>query len=85
MTQNKLESFIEATVNNLSGFFIALGLWAFVVNPLLKSGYLNIDNSITITFIFFIVSMLRTYFWRRFFATGLHTTVHNILSRDNHV
>ncbi len=85
MEQSKLESRIETILNNGSGFIISLGLWAFIVNPLIKLNYISIDDSFSITSIFFIVSMLRSYSWRRFFATGVHKIVHTWVAQSIHI
>jgi len=34
------------------------------------------ENGLAITCVFTGVSILRSYYWRRFFARGLHKTVH---------
>lgn len=81
MEQSKLESAIEAFVNNGSGFLIALTMWACVVGPLIKAGVLSVDNNVIITTIFFMVSYLRSFFWRRFFATGVHRSIHKFIGR----
>jgi len=72
--QSKLESFIEAFINTFSGWFISFLLWSFVIGPAF-----NIDTSIgenmLITAIFTVVSIIRSYFWRRFFANEIHVTI----------
>jgi len=69
--QSKLESLIESFVNTFSGWFISFLLWSFAIGPLF-----NIETSILenmgITAIFTVVSIGRSYFWRRFFNAGIH-------------
>lgn len=72
MTQTKLESLSEKLCSVGSGFIVALAIWEYVIRPLVKSGVLSIDHSLTITLIFTVVSIVRGYFWRRFFNAGLH-------------
>jgi len=72
--QSKLESLLESSVNTFSGWFISFLLWSFAIGPLF-----NIDTSITenmlITAIFTVVSIVRSYFWRRFFSNEIHITI----------
>jgi len=77
--QSKLESRIEVTVNYLSGFLLAWVTFTWVVTPLVEFGVIRWDNAFAITMIFTVVSILRTYFWRRFFATNLHMVVHKFV------
>ena len=67
MNQSKMESLIEQTCNIGSGFIIAAVTWAYFVAPMIREGYMTIDQPITITVIFTVVSFIRSYFWRRFF------------------
>lgn len=80
MQQTKLVSFIESIVNIGSGFFVALLLWILLVTPLWDIQVKFIDNFL-ITIIFTIVSVIRSYFWRRFFNHGLHNVVYNFVKR----
>jgi len=80
MEQSKLESKIETILNIFSGFFISVFMWAMIVAPLIKLNVLSIDNTYIITGIFTVTSLLRSYFWRRFFATGIHIVVHKWLN-----
>lgn len=72
MNQTKLESLFEKLCSVASGFVMALAIWEYVIRPLVHSGVLSVDNSLTITLIFTVVSIIRGYFWRRFFNAGLH-------------
>lgn len=78
MDQTRLESIVESTFNNGSGFLISICLFEYVVKPLYDNGMTQ--NSIVIVSMFTVVSMLRSYFWRRFFNRGLHRWIHRTLS-----
>lgn len=81
MEQTALESKIETVLNISSGFVISYGMWLFVVNPLIEHGYLTINDAFSITMIFTVTSVIRSYYWRRFFAKGLHRIVHRWISK----
>jgi len=84
MQQSKLESHLEAFVNQASGYIISLCLWHFIMAPLLKKYHIDITTggaSVGITTVFFIVSYVRSFFWRRFFNAGLHKVIHRLVTR----
>lgn len=64
--QSKIESFIEATTNTVSGFVIALAVYAGIVTPLYDLDVTFFEN-IEITCIMALVSVARSYLWRRCF------------------
>ena len=66
MRQSRLESAVEAVLNVGSGFVVAMVLWQFVAAPLWGYEVTLLDN-LGLTTIFTIVSVTRTYVWRRFF------------------
>ena len=74
MKQTKLESLVEASLNTASGFVVSLLVWQWLVAPLFG---LPIDWTMNfgITIIFTIVSVLRSYIWRRFFNAGINRAV----------
>ena len=74
MQQSKLVSGIETVLNQVSGFILSLVVWQWVVAPLFGYEVTLLDN-LGLTSIFTIVSMLRSYAWRRFFNAGLHDVV----------
>ena len=76
MDQTKLESGIETCCNVGSGFILAYFVWAWVVVPLIENGFLTIESTFAITSIFTVVSLVRGYGWRRFFANGVHKKIH---------
>lgn len=80
MNQSKIESFIESLMNILSGFFIAMIVWQFIIIPLY--GFDNsIKQNLVITSIFTVTSISRSYFWRRFFNKQIHKNVHKWIKK----
>lgn len=81
--QSKLESFVEACLNTASGFIIAMILttfFSYVDNPILFLGDgLSPHEIVLWTLIMTVVSVLRSYFWRRVFANEVHKLVHIII------
>jgi len=73
--QTKLQSFLEQCANMGSGLIISVFLLTYVINPFYGFEASPIDN-ILITAIFPALSIIRGYFWRRFFNAGLHKKVH---------
>lgn len=78
MNQSRMESIIEITLNYVSGFIIAYLVYEYVVIPypaLLHSAFWA-------TMLFTVVSVIRSYIWRRFFNAGLHQLVHAFFKRS---
>ena len=67
MSQTKLESHIEATLNIASGFILSYAVWRWFVNPMMDAGFIVITDYFLITIIFTVTSYIRSYLWRRFF------------------
>jgi hypothetical protein len=81
MRQTPLESFIEQLFNVGSGFIIAYLVWHLGLTPLIEIGYLSIYNSLTITSVFTVISVIRGFFWRRIFSKRvIHKLSYFILS-----
>ena len=74
MKQSKLESLVEASLNTASGFVVSLLVWQWLVAPIYG---LPIDWGMNfgITIIFTVVSILRSYVWRRVFNRGVNRAV----------
>jgi len=79
MEQTKLESWIEATVNIGTGFLISYTLWVWLI--WYHEGVSNVPEPFILTSIFTVTSLLRSFFWRRFFNNGLHKAVHKLVKR----
>lgn len=79
-TQSKLGSAVEAVINIGSGFFLSMLVWQLIANPVF--GYeVTFTQNLGLTSIFTVVSLIRSYLWRRFFAKNLHVTVMNWIGR----
>ena len=73
MDQTRLESFIESTLNTLSGFVISWALQAFIMTGL---GVAHAAaHAVWVTALFTVVSLARNYAWRRIFANKVHQKV----------
>jgi hypothetical protein len=71
--QTRLVSLIETFCNIGSGFLLSLVVWQALAAAL--DIPMPIETNVLITSVFTVVSITRSYLWRRFFATGLHETV----------
>lgn len=70
MTQSKMESLFENVLNVVSGLLLSI----YVVQPIVFKIYkieLSSFQNIQIAIIFTIVSIIRGYFWRRYFDKKL--------------
>lgn len=68
--QTRFVSFVEASLNTASGFIVSLLAWQFVVAPLF--GYtVTWETNLYLTGIFTVISIVRSYLWRRFFERRL--------------
>src|SRR5690606_30452860 len=68
MSQSRAESLLEASLNTASGFVVSLVVWHFVA-----AAYeipMPLSTNLEITGIFTVVSVARSYAWRRFFNAG---------------
>jgi hypothetical protein len=63
--QSRFQSFIESTLNVLSGFFISLYI-QILIFPYYNI-HLSISTQAQITIIFTVASVIRGYVWRRAF------------------
>ncbi len=82
LTQSKLESFVETTLNIGSGFILSLLTWIFIV-PIIFGITSDFSQSIGITILFTIVSLTRNYIWRRIFNSCTKKKIHKFLDRAN--
>lgn len=73
MIQSRLESLVEASLNTASGFVVSLIVWRFVAGWLGLP--IDMGTNLLITGIFTVVSIVRSYIWRRFFNASVHKRV----------
>jgi hypothetical protein len=66
MTQSKRGSLLEASLNTASGFVVSLIVWRFLVAPMFGFS-LDMETNVAVTSIFTVVSIARSYAWRRLF------------------
>lgn len=64
--QSRLESAVEAVLNVGSGYVLGALIWTFVIAPIWKYE-VTLFDAWAIPALFTIVSVLRSYVWRRFF------------------
>lgn len=64
--QTKTQSVIEATVNISSGMIIAYCIMQYILAPWLDIGISSSQN-VVVTIVLTVVSMARSYIWRRYF------------------
>jgi hypothetical protein len=75
MNQTRIESLIERACDISTSFFFAWCLYEYYVrnHPEL--------SSFNVTLMFTVISLVRGYYWRRFFNKGLHKIVHKNLTK----
>lgn len=66
MQQSKLESWLETGVNIATGFALAWAAWQWIVLPIWGYDSSPADN-FNITMFFTVISIARSYLWRRYF------------------
>ena len=69
--QSKLESAIEATCNTLSGFIVSLLVQVYVIVPMFDL-QTTVTQDFAMTLIFTVISIIRSYVWRRIFNWRAH-------------
>lgn len=73
MTQSRLSSLVEASLNIGSGFILSLVIWQ-TIGPLF--GYVvTMHDNLAITSIFTGASLARSYVWRRYFNARLRRQI----------
>lgn len=79
MGQSKLESVVEATCNIGSGFILSLVVWQILAG--IMEIPMPLSRNLVITSIFTVVSLTRSYLWRRYFNTRLRRKIHGMASK----
>lgn len=86
MKQSKKESLAESCINTASGF--VLGVLITVFFTYVDTGILYLGDKmdpheiIVWTSIMTIVSVLRSYLWRRFFNAEIHRLMHRFFTKS---
>jgi len=81
-SQSTWESRIEVAANYTSGFLIAWLTWTLLLLGPFTWGWIVKENGLAITMVFTAVSILRSYYWRRFFARGFHRVVQQFMKEN---
>ena len=68
--QSQMASFIEACMNTASGFVVSLLFWTYVVVPVWHLP-VTMSQNLVITGCFTVLSVARSYIWRRVFNKEL--------------
>lgn len=79
--QSRIVSLIEVGVNILTGFAVAMLVWSYVIPELFPRMVGPVSENFTITLVFTVTSIARSYLWRRFFNNGFHATLASWFSR----
>lgn len=64
--QSRTRSLVEQLLNIGSGFFVSLLVWEFIVKPVWEIDT-SFSENLSITCLFTVVSIARSYAWRRLF------------------
>ncbi len=65
MKQHKMASALEVSLNTASGFIISMCIWQVLGTYM---GYnITFGSNLFITGVFTVASLIRSYFWRRYF------------------
>lgn len=64
--QSRTRSLVEQLLNIGSGFLVSLCVWEFIVKPVWEIDT-SFSENLTITCLFTVVSIARSYAWRRLF------------------
>jgi hypothetical protein len=78
--QSPLASFIEACMNTASGFVVSLLFWTYVVVPVWNLP-VTMSQNLIITGCFTVLSVARSYIWRRVFNKEIPQRIAQGVSR----
>jgi len=79
--QSRLESVFETAANTFSGFAVSWAAYQYIVIPY-RSFFAEYGEAFWITVLFTVISLIRSYVWRRFFNADLHRWLHKKLRRN---
>jgi hypothetical protein len=83
--QTKLESWCEVIINIASGFMVSTLVWIFVIPVLWPEHASSLNTAFGITAVFTAFSVVRSYFWRRFFEKEIHRLLMRLFRLNNGV
>ncbi len=81
MNQSRLESVIETAADISTGFVIAWAAWMIAIPAIWPELATSATVGGGVTVVFTVISVIRKYFWRRFFANDLHLLVHAVIKK----
>lgn len=81
MKQTKMVSLVEVLVNIGTGFMVAMLVWHFVIPEFFPRMAGPVAENFTVTLIFTVTSIFRSYLWRRFFNNGFNHALVNWIGR----
>lgn len=77
--QTRLTSLVEVTLSTAIGFVVSAAAWPFIA---VMMGYpVTMAHTVIVTSIYTVLSIVRGYVVRRFFARGLHQSAVSIARR----
>ena len=71
MKQTRLMSLMEVLLNIGTGFIVAMLVWAYIIPEFFPRMSGPMAENLIVTTIFTVVSILRSYIWRRLFNNGI--------------
>jgi len=71
MKQTRLMSLLEVLLNIGSGFIVAMLVWHFIIPEFFPRMAGPVGENLVVTTIFTVISITRSYIWRRLFNNGL--------------
>jgi len=77
MEQSRIGSVIETIVNIGTGFILSWCAWLWVLPLIYPEHASSARTAFGITVFFTVLSLTRNYFWRRFFARGIHKAIYD--------
>lgn len=81
--QSRLESALEISINIASGFIVSYLIWIFIVPIFWPEHTSSLSTAFSIVVLFTVSSVIRSYFWRRFFEKKIHHWLVQIFKGEN--
>ena len=80
MSQSRLTSLVEASMNVGLGFFVSFAVYLWIIGPIFNIPVTPAD-SLAVTLFFTATSLVRAYLLRRVFNNGWHNIAASIARR----